>query len=427
MRLRDQLIRSFVGVGALRMLAMPISLLVSIILARTLGPNQLGQFAFAMAIVSLLALPVANAVPQLLTREVAKFAQGAVWDAYRGILRFSYAWVLGYSLLITVAVWFACLWIAPGTLEEKWQLLPLATLLVPLAGLLGVVRGTAKGLGHVSVSELPEQFLRPLCVLVVIAALALTGPMSPEKAIAGQILAWGIAFAAATVLLVRLRPEGSRGSSASYASRNWRRAMLPLTLVALVATFNSKIAIVLLGVIGSNESVGAFQVAVSGANLVTVSLVLVNMVIAPQIVRFRLAEDRENLQLLSRQSARVAFAIAAPIALAYYVLGEQIVGWLFGAEYAQAAFWPLVIIASGHLFNVFVGSVGLLLIMSDFEIDMLRSQFVALGANLLACAVLIPTYGATGAAIGTGVGLVVWNVLMAFRVHARLGIWPTAL
>jgi hypothetical protein len=45
---------------------------------------------------------------------------------------------------------------------------------------------------------------------------------------------------------------------------------------------------------------------------------------------------------------------------------------------------------------------------------------------VVACVALIFAFGAIGAALGTTIGLVTWNVLLAIQVKRRLGIRPSA-
>ncbi len=427
LRLRDQLIRSFAGVGALRALSMPISLVASIILARSLGPDAFGQYAFIMALVPLLALPAVRALPSILTREAAKCVHREDWATFLGLQRFGNRWVVVYSLLLLVVVFLVYTFIESLRRDPRWGLLPLVAFIVPLVGLQSAQSGITKGLGLIAQSEIPGQFVKPFAFVVVIAILAIVGPMTPAHAIGGQVIAAAIGLAAAAWVLARNRPAISLDVRPEYARREWNRSLLPLCLVAVIGTLNSHIGIILLGLIKSNEAVAAFQIADSGSRLVMLSLALVNMVIAPQIVKFRMDEDRANLQLLSRQSARAALALGLPVAIAFFFMGESIIRWLYGAEYSSAVYLPLVIMAAGHVLNVFFGSVGLLLVMSDHETDTLRSQAVAVTVNVVACALLIPTLGAVGAALGTVAGLVTWNVLLGIQVYRRLGIRPTAL
>lgn len=425
--IREQLIKSFVGVGAMRVLSFPASLLCSIILARMLGPARFGQYAFIMALVPLLALPTGNGIARLLTREVTKFAHAEDWGRYRGILRFGYGWVLAYSLGVLIVILLLAGTLDSDALAGKWRYLPGAAVLVPLLGVIAVLNGATKGLGFVTASEAPSQLVRPLAFLLILAAFAAYGQLTTAVAIGGQLVATGVAVVVAAVLLARKQPGVASHHNAMYATRDWSLMLLPMTLIALVATLNAQFGIVLLGLIGTDESVAAFQIADSGAKLVTLSLVLVNMVIGPQIVKYRLADDSAGLQHLSRQSARSALLIAGPLAFAFIIFGKPIITLFYGAEYAAIAYWPLTILALGNLASVFIGSVGYLLIMSGYEKETLRGQVISLVVNIVACSVLIPLYGAVGAALGVMIGVIVWNVLMAARVYSRLGIRPSAI
>ena len=422
-----ELIKSAMGIGAMRMAAIPISLACSVILARMLGPDAFGQYAFIMALVPLLALPASGGVIRFLTREIAHCVSAEAWARYRGLLRFSFAWVAGYSLFIIALVYLIIAVLEDKTAGSKWQLLPLATVLVPLTGLIAVLSGALKGLGAVRFAEIPAQLVRPAGFLLFLVAATLYGYLTPAFAIGGNLGIAALAGIAAFVLLQRRAPTSDAGAAAEYATREWSSALLPITLIALVATFNAQVSVVLLGVLGSNEAVAALSIAKSGSNLVAMSLIIVNATIGPQIVNYWREQDQHRLQQLSRRSARLATLVAAPIALVFVAIGAPLITLLYGAVYAESAYLPLIILALGQVVSVAFGSVGFLLVMSGHEHETLRGQAIALVINVLLCSLLIPAFGAIGAALGATGGLLVWNVVLAFRVRALLGIRPTAL
>lgn len=424
---RQQLIRGFLGVGAIRALAIPLSLACSVIVARMLGPTRYGQYVFVLAIVPLLALPVVGGVQRLLMREVARYSRSGTWDRFRGILRFSYGWVAGYSVILIPLVIVVLGFVSFSDADGRMELFRPAVFLVPLLGFMALQNGALKGLGSVAVSELPMQIIRPLAFLIVVSILAISGRMSPSLAVGGQLVAGGLTVAAGLLLMRRERPTSIGDYAPVFDLRGWSSTLVPMTMIGVVGTLNSQIGIILLGMLSDDAAVGALGIADSGAKLVLVSLTLVNMVIPPQIVRYQQDGDRRGLQLLARQSARAALLIAAPVALAFFVLGEPLVRLLFGDQYAGIVPLPLAILAFGYLASVFFGSVGLLLTMSGFEKETLRGQVIALVVNVSTCGLLIPRFGAVGAATGATLGLIVWNVVLAFRVRNLLGIRSMAV
>ena len=158
--------------------------------------------------------------------------------------------------------------------------------------------------------------------------------------------------------------------------------------------------------------------------MTALSLVLVNMVISPHIVRVYQARDIAELQKLSRRTARGAFLLALLLAVVLVSLGRPIIGLVFGVEYVEIAYLPMVILVLGQLINVAFGSVGMLLSMSGHENLTLLGQFAGLIAIVVLALLLIPKYGELGAAIAASGGLLVWNCVLGYAVATRLKIRP---
>lgn len=424
---RRQLINSFMGVGAMYVLSIPLGLLTSIILARTLGPQGFGQYAFVMSLLSLLALPAAGGLPQLLTREVAGCAHSGNWGLYRGVVRAAHIWVLLVALLVMIAYFIAGPVAGLIPAEGKWALLGIVILLVPLEGLNAVRNGTIKGLGFPALAELPTQTIRPVLLVLALLVLMWQGQLTTRSAVWTQVVVAAATFIVASVLFYRIRPKESLLSRPDYRHRAWLVALLPFTLISLVGTFNAQIGIVLLGFLGTDEAVGALRVAERGAQFVALSLGLVNMVISPHIVKTFKEGNTQRLQQLSRQSARGALLIAFPIGLVLIVFGKSIIELVFGGAYIESAYLPMVILVVGQLFNVAMGSVGILLVMSGYERMTLWGQMAGLGAVVISAAILIPLFQVIGAAIAIAIGLGVWNTMLGYSVFKYLKIRPGVL
>jgi O-antigen/teichoic acid export membrane protein len=65
------------------------------------------------------------------------------------------------------------------------------------------------------------------------------------------------------------------------------------------------------------------------------------------------------------------------------------------------------------------------LVMSGFERDTLFGQLVALACNALAAIILIPRFGAEGAAYAAALGLLTWNFILAVKFVQRLKLRPS--
>jgi O-antigen/teichoic acid export membrane protein len=182
-----------------------------------------------------------------------------------------------------------------------------------------------------------------------------------------------------------------------------------------------------LGWLSNDAQVAAMQIAERGAMMVSLSLAVVNLVIGPHITQLHHSGDKARLQMLSRKSARLALLVALPIALPLIFWGAPILRFAFGMEYVELTTFPLAIMAVGQIINVAFGSVGMFLTMSGFERDTLLGQVAALFVNVIAAVLLVPVFGAVGAALATAIGILVWNLVLFFLVMKRLNIRPAII
>ncbi|WP_018995114.1 oligosaccharide flippase family protein [Thioalkalivibrio sp. ALJ2] len=298
--LRAQLVRGAMGVGGLKLLSLPLTLAASILLARALGPEGYGQYVFVMAVIALLALPIGPGLGQLVTREVARYHHGEDWSLFRGLLRRAHQWVLLGSLVIIGGVVIVAGQNAAWAVGDRWTLLLIASLMLPLLGLNALRSHTLRGLRHVFQAQLPELLARPGLHLLFAGVLLIGGALTPATALGSQITATALAFLIGAWLLSRHRPAQVKQADPDYRHGEWGWALLPFTLLAAVSTLNAQIGILALGWLGTDEDVAALQVAQQGAMLVVLSLSIVNLVIGPHITRAHREGDKARLQQLSR-------------------------------------------------------------------------------------------------------------------------------
>ncbi|MDA3876556.1 MAG: oligosaccharide flippase family protein [Halothiobacillus sp.] len=422
--LRAQLVRGGMGVGLLKVLSLPLSLLSTILLARGLGPEGFGQYAFVIALITVLAIPIGPALMQLATRETAGMHQGGEEDRLRVFLGWANCHVWFGSALIVVAVGGVAVWMADWQLDDRWTLLLLGLAALPLIGLNAVRAGILTGLRRVVLGQFPDLSVRPFVLLLVAGLLLEVGSLNPLTAVAAFVAGTACAFVVGAVFLRRTFPQegGTPGPIDAEQRRQWMRAWMPFTLLVAASTLNGQIGILLLGWLSSADQVAAMQVAERGAMLVALSLTVVNLVIGPHITQIHRSGDKARLQTLSRHSARMALLVALPIALPLIFFGGPILSMVFGAEYVEIGTLPLAILAIGQLINVAFGSVGRLLVMSGYEIQSLYGQVVALLVVVVSGLILCPLFGATGAALAIAAGILVWNGVLAFKVVQILGI-----
>lgn len=419
--LKAQLLRGAGGSAGIQVINLLLTLASGVLLARTLGPESYGVYAFVLSIIMLISLPAKAGLPTLLVRETAKNQLNKQWGEMRGLLKASNLFAIGYS---AVAVAIVATWLllkeGQGTMQSTalfWALW-----LLPLMAFEAVRTGTLRGLRRVLSAQVPEQVIRPVVLIVLVGAVLLLGrDLTAVTAIQFNVLGGIVAFTVGAVLLLRALPREVSSAHSEYKLKPWAASLLPLSLFAGLKMLDSQVSILFLGFMATSEEVGLFRVAATGAALVAFGLTAVNMALAPQVARLYNAGEIEKLQRVITLTTRAVAAISFPVALLFIFFGKTIIGFIFGIDYVAAA-PALAILCFGQLINASSGSVALVLNMTGNDKSTVAGAGIALIVNILVSILLVPLLGLAGAAIAFSVSLSVWNIILVVMAKKRAGI-----
>lgn len=408
-----RLLRGGVLTVILRIATVAASFAASLALARVLGPEGFGQYAFIMAALAIFALPVQMGLPTLILRETAGTLATGDWARMRGVFLWSNRLIVGMSALI-VGLGLAGLWLfGQEQGRDIWLAVICGLLLVPVSAL-GRARGAAlRGLHCLVQGQFPEDVLRPVLLALTVATLFwLLG----HRATAGQAMALHLgaamaAFALGLVFYNRARPATLATAAPSYDRRNWLRAVVPLAAVSGLQIIAQQTDLVMLGVWRSAPEVGYYKVAVSAAGLTTFGLTVLNMLLAPHFARLNTLDDMRALQVLAVKGAMAAAAMSVPVVLVFLVWGEALLRLVYGADYA-ASISPLLIITTGHVITAMLGMTAIFVAMCGLERFAARAWGLATVANVALNALFIPAFGMNGAAGATLVSTTFGSALL---------------
>jgi O-antigen/teichoic acid export membrane protein len=409
------------GSAGLKIVNLFFGLLATAFLGRVLMPQQYGFYAFASTVVTLLALPVQCGLPQLMTREIAKYQLAAQWGHIRGLLLRANQLVGLLGLCVVAALVLLLPFLKRFVPAVDGTTFAWAIVLLPLIALNRVRGGALLGLRKVALGLLPDNGIRAVLFLIFIFAWHALLPFGSATAMALQVAATLIAFLAGAVLLMYHLPREVRSSGPAFESKSWFSAIIPLTLTDAVLIFNLQADLLLLGVLGNAAEVGIYRAVTLVATQVTIGLTVANEALAPQVARLHQANDRAGLQALLKRVLGWLTLSGVVLAGICILFGQEIIIVVFGKAYAGGA-TALAILACGALISVAAGTGAVLLNMSGHERDVLRIFAVSAVANVAANIVMIPLLGMTGAAIATVGCQVFTNGLLIYFVRRRLGL-----
>jgi O-antigen/teichoic acid export membrane protein len=395
------------------------------IIARLLQPEKFGEYAFVLAVVTVLSMPLAFGLRQTLVREISYARAHAgtghsvqiwAWALHRAI------WATGV-FAVALAVWIA--WgINDPALQWHMALGLGIYLLLPAPKLLS---GVLHGMGHTVQSQLPEHVLRPLLTITVLAVVWITGE-APSLSVSAALLIFALTLLADAALSLVLLKRGSdfrfwpqrRGQSKITQGRALTISTLSFGAIASVQLINNNLDIVMLGILSTDAQVGLYKSATVLSTITVFGLGAVNTVIMPQIAKMHAEGNSTQLQTMITKAARIITAFGIGGALIIWAFGGALLTVIFDDSFG-GAYWALVILTLGQLANACFGPVALVLNMTGHQKLTLIGVSAAVLVNATLNLALVPRYGMEGAAIATAVSLVVWNALLAVALKWRTG------
>lgn len=413
-----------VATFAIRIAAIGAEFACVLLLARLLGVEAYGRFAFAMSLVAIAVVPAMFGFDRLLIREVAAAQAASAWESMKGLLvRAAQVTVLA-SLVIACALILVALRYQAADAQMA-AALAFAAALVPLIAFVRLQQAALQGLGQVPVGLAAESLVQPLMLAALLLTLVAGGMLqrSSTTALALQVSASGTALVVASLLLRRRLPAPAAAASARFRDREWiASGAVFMWLVGMSAALVN-IDTLLVGALLGPADAGAYRVASQLAMLVGFPLAAVSIAMAPSIAALYSQGRHEELAQRVKHASRVIFAVAAAMAVCAALVGRPLLAAL-GPGFDRAYPASLILVAA-YLFHAAMATSTYLLFMTSHE-RLAAIIFTAGAASHVALGfILIPRFGIAGAAIAAGTSLALVSAASALLAWKKTGINAT--
>ena len=418
--------RHVLGSYALQIGSVLLSMVSSILLARLLGADGFGEYAYALNWALLLTTFTTLGMDKLAVRSIASYAAKEQWSFIKGFMRWTSIMVLLFSLLI-MAIAFAVrgYFVAEFT-PSIFFTLTISLFLLPLLALTRVYQGILRGFHLILKGQVAETILRPLLLIFFLllgyfTIRQMTAPLAMGLHVTAAIS--GLAIIIYLVICI-VKPR-TRNLQPAYTGRLWLTIAIPILLSSMLDEINQRASILMLGTLLNTEAVGVYNVAKRLAEPTIFVLIAINVTLAPRIASYYSNNQHEEMQSLVTRSTRAALLLSGLTVLFVISLGPRLF-LLWGPEFS-AGYPVLIILALGQLVQAAIGPVVILLNMTGYERNVVVGLAISSTLNILLNIVLIPRYGMMGAASATVAGILSWNILLAGRVRKLLRIDPSIL
>lgn len=294
---------------------------------------------------------------------------------------------------ISYAVFFVCLQTIPKLREER---------LLYLINSAGIFLGT---LGMEWLFQAVEQYtyitMRSLAfkVLSVIAMFALVHSQEDYLIYAGI----SVAASTGSNLLnltqlpkyIDLRPQGD------YQIKRHVKPILVFFAMVCAATVYTNLDTVMLGFMSTDADVGYYSAGVKIKNILVSVVSALGTVLLPRVSYYFEQKQMDQFWAVLKKALNFTLLAALPLTVYFIIFARNGIYFLSGESYENAV-TPMVIIMPTVLLIGMTGIIGYqLLVPTGRENIVMYSTIVGALVDLVANAILIPRFQASGAAMGT--------------------------
>lgn len=416
---------------------------VTWIVARSLGPDQAGAF-FASTAAFVLAGGLAKLGTQTgLVYWPARLRATGRTELLGACLRTGLAPVIGMSLLLAAGMWLAAPAIARTTAHQAAAVvgthtagLRVLALFMPLQALTDALLTATRGYRAMRPTVLYDRILRSALQLLLVAAAGVaalwTAASWESSSLPMFAFAWAAPYLPVTVLsayairkLYRAsKPPGvtTRRAERRELRREFWRFTGPRALASVAQLALQRVDVLLVAALGGLAPAAVYAVAGRFVVLIQFANQGISQSVQPRLAEALATGDREHANHLYQTATGWLVLVTWPINLLVIQLAPLYLR-LFGAGYT-AGRTVVVVLAGAMLVATGCGMVDMVLAMAGRTSWNLVNVLIALGVTIGLDVLLVPRFGALGAAIGLACAMVANNLLPLIQVGRAVGLHP---
>ena len=394
--------------------------LYSALLARWVGPEYLGIYSMANAIMLISEVLSKMGMETGVMRFVSRLDPDKDNDKISEIIASAIKMCALFSLFFMILLISCSSYIVFNILSEQSlmvSVLIVFAISIPFNASTLVAAAATQGYKKLKYKSIVTQFINPTILLV--SMIICYWFFSPESALMFPMLITGIVGCIAMFqplkYLSGIKPQQIIKTKFNYDLLNFS---YPFMFVIILQTFMHWMDILMLGYFTNASTVGLYHPAARTAGLLQALLISFISIYAPMISQFHSEKNILKMNQTYKMVSRWLLVFSIPISIMFILFPENILS-LFGKEYISSAN-VLIILTISTLLQAIFGAASPTLGMSGFTRLVLINTCVAFILNLGLNYTLIPLYGINGAAYATLITLTIVGFIRATQVRIFL-------
>ena len=413
----------FVG----RLLSKWLNFAVQILVVRLLSQADYGALAYALSVVALLQQAATFGLDQSITRFVPLYQEQRQYRKLFGTLLMALAIVGLLGLLLVAAVYAGQSLLGGLVIRDRraLELLLLLVFLVPVQGIDNLLVGLFAVFTSPAAIFFRRYVLTPGLKLAVLLVMLPTG-YGVFFAAGGYLAADVVGLLVGTAILWHFLHR--QGLFAHFGRHRidvpWREIMgytIPLFSSELLLVGLPALEVVLLERLASVTQVAAYLAVIPFAFMIDLVKSSFTPLFMPAATRMLARRDVEGINCLYWQSAIWIAVLASPVFLLTFAAARPLIGLLYGPRYADSAA-VLSVLSLGWYVEIAMGFNATVLKVYGRLRFLLLVNAVTLLLSIALGLLLIPRYGALGAAIASAVAWAGHGLFNQYGLAREAGI-----
>jgi len=399
----------------------------TIFLARVLGVGDLGLYFLGITIVGFLAVLSNLGLNIGVTRFVAIYNSRKDFRRLKGTVQISAVITLLPSLIIMCLIFLLGDFIATSIFHkpELGKVIKLLSLSIPFDSLMWIFLAATRGLKFMQYTAYTENLawigLRFLFAILFIVGFG----MGVEGAILAYVVSSFFSAGLAFYYANKFIPFFDKKVVPIFQVRNLLEFSIPMVFSAFLNNLNRQIDILMLGLFVTAAEVGIYGVA---ARLVVLALVVFRIfqpIFEPFVSDLYTKKDVIALSNLLKIITKWSVTMSFPVFLSLLCFPAFFLHF-FGNKFEQGASC-LIILAIAYILSSFSGLTNSVIYMSGRSDVTFKNNLTVLIINAILNYLLIPQYGILGAALATGISLVLIAVIRILEAYYFMEIHPFSI
>jgi len=402
-----------------------------IILIRVTSPSEYGIYSLALVLINVFSTISILGLGDGTARCIAFFRGKGDLESARNVVRSSLQIVLISGVIFSIILFFSSEMISKNIFHDVNLILPLQILTLGIPFLVfvntfaAIFRGYGSGTPKVFFQDTVNNILF-LCFLILIVILNLSF-ISVFYAYIASITIVCVVFGLFTMRKMSSF-EGSKklDKHSSGVTRYLLFFSIPLLTISILNNVLHWTDTLMLGYFKTSSVVGIYNGAISMVVLLPTILNATAFIFIPISTELYAKNMIGEMGKCYKILTKWVFLCTIPIFFMLVIFPEISLNLLFGPKYSDAAL-PLIILAFGSMFNIFLGFNGLSLIAMGRTKFIMVASLTSVLFNVIIDVLLIPPLGMIGAAIGSLLSIWIFNILKSIKLYQLSKIHPFTL